>query len=196
MSVALDDMGDDVWKVLQTIQVLNKDPGALKMLVRRVSRVVFDKRAVNHVVSATILTGAVIALSLAVFSWSQSRSSEYTSEFSETVDAETAKLKEKLIFEHVSYCNPSHNLTVYLFNCGTTDDTKIKSVYVSKDDWLVVFSTPILYSLDGAPIPDQDLDVGEEAYVVLALSSTLSSGYYSIRVVTIRGASFGSNFVA
>jgi hypothetical protein len=166
------------------------------MLVRRIAKVVFDKRAVNHVVSVTILTGAVIALSLAVFSWSQSRSSEYSSEFSETVDAETARLKEKLVFEYVSYCNPSHNITVYLFNCGAIDDVEIKSVYVSKDDWFIVFSSPTLYSLEDPPTLDQDLDVGEEGHVVLELSSTLSSGYYNIKVVTIRGAIFGSSFVA
>lgn len=165
------------------------------MLARGISKVILDKKAVSNTVSATILTGAVLALSLAVFSWSESRSADYSSQFSDTVEAETARLKEKLFFEYIFYCNPSHNITVYLFNCGTADDVGIKSVYVIKSDWYLTFSTPALYYLDGTLIPDQVLDVGEEGYFVLELSSTLSSGYYTIRVVSIRGSSFDSKFV-
>jgi len=53
-----------------------------------------------------------------------------------------------------------------------------------------------LYSLEGSPIPDQDLDVGEEGHLVLELSSSLSSGYYSVKIVTERGTKFVSSFVA
>lgn len=166
------------------------------MLVRRISKIMFDKRAVSNTISATILTGAVIALSLAVFGWSQSRSADYNSQFSETVEAETARLKEKLVFEYIFYCNPSHNITVYLFNCGTIDDVEIKSIYLVKGGWLKTFSTPTLHFLNGTPIPDQDLDAGEEGRLVLELSSSLSSGYYNIKVVTERGTTFDSKFVA
>jgi hypothetical protein len=164
------------------------------MLVRRISKVIFNKKAVSNTISATILTGAVIALSLAVFGWSESRSADYNSQFSETVEAETARLKEKLVFEYIFYCNPSHNITVYLLNCGTVDDVEIKSVYVVKGGWLKTFSTSTLYFLNGTPIPDQDLDVGEEGRLVLELSTSLSSGYYSIKVVTVRGTTFDSKF--
>ena len=162
---------------------------------RRSFRAIFDKRAVSNAISATILTGAVIALSLAVFSWSQSRSSDYNREFGDTVDAETARLKEKLVFEYVSYGNPMYDITVYLFNCGTIDDVEIKSVYVTNDTWLQTFSAPILQFLDNTEIPDQDLDVNEEGYFVLSLSSSLSSGYYNIRVVTARGSTFSAKLV-
>jgi len=165
------------------------------MLVRKISRIIFDKRAVSNAISATMLTGAVIALSLAVFGWSQTRALDYNREFGETVDAETAKLKEKLVFEYVSYGNPSYDTSVYLFNCGTVDDIEIKSAYVSNSTWLETFSTPTLYFLDGTSIPDQDLDVGEEGYFILLFSSDLSSGYYDVNIVTARGATFGSNFM-
>jgi len=166
------------------------------MLVRRILRIIFDKRAVSNVISATILTGVVIALSLSMFAWAQGRTSVYNSEYKETVDVETAKLKEKLVFEHVFYGNSPCNISVYLLNCGTIDDVEIKSVYIIKgSSWLETFSIPTLYFLNGTQIPDQDLDVGEEGYFVLSLSSTLSSGYYNIKIVTVRGASFDSNFV-
>ena len=162
-------------------------------VLRKMCRITFDRMAVSNAVSATILTGAVIALSLAVFSWSQSRSSDYNREFGETVDAETARLKEKLVFEYVSYGNPSYNVTAYLFNCGTIDDVEIRSVYVSNDTWLQHFPTPILHSLDHTEILE-DLDVGEEGYFEFGPLS-LSSGYYNVRVVTIRGATFSAKFV-
>ena len=163
--------------------------------LRKIFKLIFDRKAVSNAVSATILTGAVIALSLGVFGWSQSRSSDYNREFGETVDAETARLKERLIFEYVSYGNPSYDVTVFLLNCGTIDDVEIKSVYVSNDTWLQTFSTPVLYFLNHTAIPDQDLDVGEEGYFVLG-SLVLSSGYYNIKIVTGRGATFGSSFMA
>ena len=164
-------------------------------MLRKIFTILFDRRAVSNAVSATILTGAVIALSLAVFGWSQSRSSDYNREFSETVDAETARLKEKLVFEYVSCDNPSYDIVVYLFNCGSIDDVEIKSAFVTNDTWLQTFSTPILYLLDSTEIPDQDLDVNEEGYFVLSLSLNLSSGYYNIRVVTARGATFDAKLV-
>ncbi|MFQ6064038.1 MAG: hypothetical protein ACE5L6_01045 [Candidatus Bathyarchaeia archaeon] len=161
---------------------------------RRIWRRVFNKRAVSNTVSATILTGAVIALSLAVFSWSESRSRVYSKEYDETVDAETDRLKEKLVFEYVSYGNPSDDISVYLFNCGTIDDVEIKTVYVSNDTWLQMFSTPTLYFLDHTEIPDQDLDIREEGYFILGPLSP-SSGYYTVRITTVRGATFAAKFV-
>ncbi len=168
------------------------------MLVRRVSRIIFDKKAVSNTVSATILTGAVIALSLAVLGWAQSRSSDYNSEFSETVDAETARLQEKLAFEYIFYDDDDDNLIVFLLNCGTIDDVKIQTVYIydSSNSLIEVFSNPTLYSFESLDeIPGQALDRGDEGRLVLELSSSLS-GFYNIRVVTVRGAIFDSGFVA
>ena len=184
-------MRNDSLATTQKSHVLNK----ISESACRISRILFNKRAVSNAVSTTILAGAVIALSLAVFAWSESRSEDYSQEFSETVDAETARLKEKLVFEYVSYGNPSYDISVYLLNCGTIDDVEIKRVYITNDTWLQSFPTPILYFLDHTEIPDQDLDVGEEAYLVLTLSSTLSSGYYNVQVVTIRGETFGAKFL-
>ena len=169
---------------------------SLKMLIRKISKIIFDKRAVNNAVSATILTGVVISLSLAVFGWAQTRSSDYNSEFSETVDSETARLKEKLAFEYVFYDDSSENLTVFLLNCGTIDGIKIKTVYVydSGNDLVEVFSDPPLYSFQGwEEISGQALDMGDEGRLVILLE--LEGGFYNIRVVTERGATFDSGFV-
>jgi len=164
------------------------------MLVRRILRIIFDKRAVSNVISATILTGVVIALSLSMFSWAQGRTSVYNSEYKETVDAETAKLKEKLAFEYVYY---EDDLLIYLLNCGTIDDIQIKTVYIYDSNGALCcepFSEPPLYLFESMD-EISDLDRGEEGRLVL--STNLDEGvYYCVKVVTVRGATFDSNFVA
>ena len=165
------------------------------MLVRRIFRIIFNKRAVSNVISATILTGVVVALSLSMFAWAQGRSSVYNNEYSETVDAETAKLKEKLAFEYVYY---EDDLSIYLLNCGTIDDIQIKTVYIYDSDntLLEIFSNPQLYLFQSL-VEISDLDRGEEGRLVLELSTILEQGaYYCIKIITVRGATFDTNFVA
>ena len=171
--------------------------GRIKMQIRKIFRILFNKRAINNAVSATIMTSVVIALGLSVFTWAQARSSDYNSDFSETVDTETAKLKEKLAFEYIFYDDTSSNLTVFLLNCGTIDDVKIKTVYIcdSSDDLISIFSDPPLYSFQTwEEIPDQDLDIQDEGRIVLSVPD-LPSGFYNIKVVTVRGATFETDFV-
>ncbi len=169
------------------------------MFARRIPRIIFDKKAVSNVISAVILTGAVVALSLSVFAWAQSRSYDYSREYSETVDAETAKLKEKLAFEYIYYeDNPSENLSIYLLNCGTIDDIQIKTVYICDggNTLLETFSDPQLYLFQSL-VEISDLDRGEEGRLILTLSTSLEQGaYYCVKIITERGASFDSNFVA
>ena len=168
------------------------------MFARRIQKIIFDKRAVNNVISAVILTGVVVALSLSVFAWAQSRSSDYSKEYSETVDAETAKLKEKLAFVYIYYESSSHDLSIYLLNCGTIDAIQIKTVYISDsgNTLLQTFSDPQLYLFQSLT-EVSDLDRGEEGRLILTLSTSLDDGaYYYVKIITGRGASFDSNFVA
>ena len=123
---------------------------SLKTQMRKSSRLTFDKKALSNAMSATILTVAVIALSLAVFRWGEGRASSYNNDFDRAVDRETAELKEKIIFEYVSYDKTSNDITVYLLNCGDIDDVEIKSVFVANGSWLQHFSTPILKFFNGS----------------------------------------------
>ena len=166
------------------------------MFARRIPKIIFDKKAVNNVISAVILTGAVVALSLSVFAWAQSRSYDYSEEYSDVVDAETAKLKEKLAFEYIYYNGEETDLSIYLLNYGTIDDVQIKTVYIydSSDNLLQVFSEPPLY-LFSSWDEISDLDRGEEGRLVLSTSLS-DSVYYRVRIVTVRGATFDGSFVA
>jgi len=148
--------------------------------------------------SATMLAGTVVTLSLVVFAWSQSMSSNYNHQFSQSIGAEVDRLKEKLVFEYVYYNTSStpKSVKVYLLNCGTIDSITILSVYVSNSSgWFQSFSSPSLKLLNGTPITG--LNRGKEGYIVLSLSSSLKKYTpYSIKIVTVRGAMFDSSFVA
>ena len=173
------------------------------MQIRKIFRILLDKRAISNALSATIMTSVVIALGLSVFTWAQARSSDYNSEFSETVDTETSKLKEKLTFEFIFYNASSSDLTVFLLNCGTIDDVKIKTVYIydSNSVPIQIFPDPLLYSFQGwDEIPDQDLDIQDEGRLVLEISESAKGkliGFFcNIKIVTVRGAKFDTEFVA
>jgi len=166
------------------------------MLTTKTLRKCLDKRAISNVVSAVILTGAAIALGLMILSWSQGMASGYVREYGEMTSADIARLKEGLTVEYVFYDRDSRSIRIFLLNSGAVDDTKIQSVYVRNSAWSwVTSSPPSLRSFNGALIPDQDLDRGEEGYVDVVV--TLQEGrYYFVRIVTERGCIFESEFAA
>ena len=84
---------------------------------RKVWKLLRGRRAVNVVISNVILVGAVIAVSFVVLFWAQYRSSAYNDEYSEAMNADIAKLKERLAFEYVFYDDDECELRVYLMNC-------------------------------------------------------------------------------
>lgn len=160
----------------------------LEMDLRRVWKLLHGRRAVSVVVSNVILVGAVIAVSFVVLSWAQYRSSAYNDQYSEAMNADIAKLKERLAFEYVFY--DEGNLTVYLMNCGTIDNVTIQTVFVGGTP----FSSINLELLNGTSI--NDLDISEEGYFVLSSLSLVAGKSYSVRVVTKRGSTFDHTFIA
>ena len=166
------------------------------MNIRKVLELLHEKRAVSAVISNVILTGAVIAVSFVVLFWAQYRSSAYNEQYSEAVNADIAKLRERLAFEYVFY--DKANLTVYLLNCGTIDNVTVQTVYIyfgSNGTLVKVFSSPTLKQFNGAPITDQDLDKGEEGCFVLSPLSLKTGISYSVRVITGRGSTFEYTFI-
>jgi len=107
---------------------------------RKVWKLLRGRRAVSAVVSNVILVGAVIAVSFVVLFWAQYRSSAYNDEYSEAMNADIAKLKERLAFEYVFYdCDDEGELWVYLMNCGTIDNVTVQTVFVRNNTWYSVF---------------------------------------------------------
>ena len=163
------------------------------MDLRKVWKLLRGRRAVSVVVSNVILTGAVIAVGFVVLSWTQYRSSAYNEQYGEAMNADIARLKERLAFEYVFYSGG--NLSVYLMNCGTIDNVTIQTVYVTAITGVLiqVNSNVTLMHFNGVEIAD--LDRGEEGYFVLSLPNLISSSY-SVRIVTGRGSTFDHMFFA
>jgi len=167
------------------------------MNLKKVRKLLHERCAISAVISNVILAGAVITVSFVVLFWAQYRSSAYNEQYSEAVNADIAKLKERLAFEYVFY--DKANLTVYLLNCGTIDNVTVQTVYIyfSSNGTLVkVFSSPTLKQFNDAQIADQDLDEGEEGYFVLSPLSLETGVSYSVRVITGRGSKFDYTFIA
>ena len=155
-------------------------------MVRRTFRKCFDKRALTPVISSIIMASVVIALSFAVLAWSQIRTSDYAETYGETTDAEIARLKERLTVEYIFYNGSSGNLSIYLLNCGAIGNVEIESVRVQN-------YAGYNELLNGTLIPDQDLDRGEEGYLLLSCG-TLTAGNYYIRILTERGSLIDAGF--
>jgi len=171
--------------------------GRTHMLVRRISKTIFNnKKAESYVISAVILAGVSIALGFAVLAWAQGRSSAYTQEYSETMNAETAKLRERLAVEYIVYDESAHKIWIYLLNWGTIDDVEIQTVHIRKGTLHLTTSTFTLSFFNGTLIPDEDLDIGEEGYILISSIDLDDGDYYYVRIVTVRGAVFDSTFVA
>jgi FlaG/FlaF family flagellin (archaellin) len=158
-----------------------------------------DRRAVSAVISNIILIGAVIVIGLGVVAWTYSRSSAYRTQYSESVNSDVDKLRERVSFEYVFYNNAAKNLSVYLMNSGKVGKVNVTTAYVSYSNGslLATFSSPQLKFLSTNSNATH-LDIGQEGYFVISLSSIpLTQGtVYTVKVVTWRGSSFENTFVA
>ena len=171
--------------------------------MRKMWKLLLRKRGVTPVISSVILTGAVIAVSFVVLSWTQYRSSAYNEQYGDAMDADIAKLKERLTFEYIFYNGAQDNLSVYLMNSGTIDGIEIKTVYIydSSNALIEIFPNSTSPNLPLYPFQSWDkisgLDIGEEGRLVLTLSTSLEKdAYYCVKVVSVRGSTFENTFVA
>lgn len=161
-------------------------------LIRNIRRLLFNKHAENTVVSSVILAGAVIALGLATLNWTYQKSLITNDEYADVTEANLASIKEKLVFEYIFYNSSENELTVYLMNCGKSNDVSLASVYLSNSSWVQSFSNIELRFLNGTLT--QGLDIGEEGYFQISVS-LVANTTYSLRIVTGRGRSFDTTFI-
>lgn len=163
-------------------------------LIKKVCRLLLDKRAVSPAVSSTILTTVVVTLGFSVLYWTYARSSAFNTEYADVMEGNLARIKEKLVFEYVFYDRSGTELDVYLMNCGTVDDVRLVNVYLSNSSWLQQFSSIDLKFLNGTST--LGLDIQEEGYFKLVSVDLVAETSYSIRVVTGRGRWFDATFIA
>jgi len=164
----------------------------------KILKLLRERRAVSAVISNVILIGAVIAVGFAVVAWTYSRSSAYMTQYSESVNSDVDKLRERVSFEYVFYNNTAKSLSIYLMNSGKVGNMNFTTVYVSNTSWVGTFPSIQfqLKFLNGTSTPG--LALGQEGNFVISLSSIpLTQGnVYTVKVVTWRGSSFENTFVA
>ena len=156
-------------------------------------KIIHDKKAATVAVSTVIITSAAVALGFAVLYWAQSKTDSLNSQFNEEMEADIARLREKITFECVFYDSVNNELYVYVFNCGKSDDVTIVAAYVRNDTWMESFSDIQLRFLNGTVT--ESLDTGEHAYIKLSVDLTTDS-IYTIRLITGRGRIFETSFAA
>jgi archaellum component FlaF (FlaF/FlaG flagellin family) len=171
------------------------------MSLRKVWKLLRERRAVSVAISNVILAGAVIVVGFVVLFWGQSQSTAYNNAYSQTMSSDIASLQEKLTFENVFYNSTATNLKVYLLNSGKINNVTIKAVSVinATTGAYVIWSSPVdLRFFNGTIMAKpQHLDMRQEGYFVLSLAGSLKTGSrYSVLITTGRGSSFESTYVA
>jgi hypothetical protein len=168
-----------------------------KRLIRKLRRLFFDRRAISSVISNVLLASVVLGLGFAVQYYVYWRSVEYNRQYGALVDDSIAKIKEKLVFEHIFYNASDYNLTVYLMNCGRINDASIATVTVSLSNgsWLETFYEEEIKLKFPNGTQAEGLDILEEGYFQLPVG-LVDDRSYAILIVTGRGKAFVTNFTA
>ena len=163
-------------------------------LTRKIRRLFFDRRGVNVVISNVLMVCAVMSLGFVVFYWTQQRAFEANEEYADATEENIARIREKLVYENMFYNSSENTLTVYLINCGKSDDASFASVYLSNSSWYQSFSDIELRFLNGTLV--QSLDIDEEGYFKLSVSLVAFYTSYLSRITTGRGRLFATTFTA
>jgi len=163
------------------------------MSLRKVWKLLRERRAISVAISNVILAGAVIVVGFAVLFWGEYRSTAYNNAYSQQVSSDIDSLQEKLTFENVFYNSSAKVVLVYLLNSGTQNNVTIKAVSVIN----ATLSSFVLKFFNGTPMVNPHLDMKQEGCLVLSLASSLKTGTrYSVLITTGRRSSFESTFAA
>jgi hypothetical protein len=153
-----------------------------------------NRRAVSAAISNVILTAAVITVGFIVLAWTQYRASSYNQQYGDAMDSDLARLKEGLIFEYIFHNQGTNVLSVYVMNSGTIDGVTIQTFYVSNASWLDSRYNINLKFFNNTPATS--LSRGSEAYFQIASLNLVANSTYRIAIVTGRGSSFETTYIA
>jgi hypothetical protein len=152
-----------------------------------------NKRAVSTAISSVIMAAAVITVGFSVLSWTFTKSADYNQLYATKMQSNLNKINEKLVFEFISFNRSRSELSIYLLNCGQSNNVSLSSVNLGNNSWHQSFSNITLVGSNNSNI--QNLNVYNQGHIKLTvnLQTNLS---YSINVLTARGRDFNFEFVA
>lgn len=161
-------------------------------LTRKIRALLLDRRAVSVAISNLVLVATVISLGTVVIVWANSRIFILNTEYADLVDANSARIREDIIFEYIFYNTSGSELLVYLTNFGGSNNVSLANVYLSNDSWYQFSPDVELRFLNDTLT--QSLDIQEQGYFKIS-TSLVATTSYSIRIVSRRGRLFEAIFV-
>lgn len=159
----------------------------------------FDKRGISVALTTMVITAGVLAAGIAVLYWTYSWGNVANHQYSQTVTNSQDAIGENLAFEYTTYSNNNNQLTIYIINCGISNNVQIARVYIWDQNHQLIGTFPPAGSISvlmnittGQPISGNSLNKTHDGYFTVNVN--LVSGYYAFRVVTERGRNFDGSF--
>jgi len=146
-----------------------------------------------------IITAGVIAAGIAVLYWAYSWGNVANKQYSEAIGMSQDAVKESIAFEYVHFLPSSNQLSVYLINCGKTDNVKIFGVYIYDSSSALIASQHTTNN-DGMTLTLFDnsnttsLDTGKEGYFIFNPGPLSPTSFFNIRIITERGRNYDYSF--
>jgi len=166
-----------------------------------------DKRALSPIFATVLLASIIIVFGSVAYYYASNITTTTTNDYVSTLSDSQQAMSERIGFENVVYDQSSTALTVYIINCGSTNNIKINSVFIYDASHTIVGaysgnSISPLTPIDGTtptptPITGNALNVGKEAYFTVTLTgpSLTSGSIYTIHLITQSGSYFDHDFV-
>jgi archaellum component FlaF (FlaF/FlaG flagellin family) len=170
-----------------------------------------DKRALSPIFATVLLATIIIIFGSVAYYYSSNITTVATNNYVSALSDSQQSMTERISFENVVYDQSSTTLTVYIFNCGSTNNVKINSVFIYDSNHNIE-GTPYsgsqilpLQPIDEraptpTPITGNALNVGKEAFFdVLNVKSTSGTplndnSIYTIHLITQSGSHFDYDF--
>lgn len=161
-----------------------------------------DKRALSPIFATVLLASIVIIFGSVAYYYTSNLTSTATNNYVDALSDSQQAMSERLGFENIAYDQSSRDLTIYLINCGSANNVKMNSVFIYDQGHTISGGSPYsgsqlseLKTIDASiPIATNSLNVGQEGYFTVTLSTPLSGQLYTIHLITQSGSYFDYDF--
>jgi len=118
-----------------------------------------ERRAIEPVISAVILSAAVLTVGCSVWFFSQGAMTISAEDYAESVINMTETISERFIIEQVIYDPETHTLSIWVFNYGDIN-IEVNVTYPVNDFIWREVSSKHLEEISFEFIPDSEIEVG------------------------------------
>ena len=167
-----------------------------------------NKRALSPIFATVLLATIVIIFGSVAYYYATNLTTTTTNNYVSTVANSQQSIAERIAFENVVYTRSSPaTLTVYLLNCGSSNNVKVNSIFLYDASHNIAGGSPYSYNdvpqsispltfIDGGTIPSNSLNVGQEGTFTVALDAgaSLPNQVYTIHLITQSGSYFDYEF--